>query len=223
MKRGRQCRKTSIKGPAPGRFKKPSGPSWTLTAKVLVRAQLRRSSRHVRLPRGRPIPGANKGLAFKAHAHSPLLQNFLMPTREISLRGTTLAALPFPGALPQGLCLNDAGRAFGCGEQKAPCKRSMSLFLDIILGIIAPTKGEGVDALLRRHGPTLPRVVVSMAADSSGSLPVQVTSGGEIDESGQNEVMEFPWVVLDVESKQIMDEQKLVVRDRKITTAHAQE
>jgi hypothetical protein len=43
---------------------------------------------------------------------------------------------------------------------------------------------------------------------------LQVTTGGDGNEAGQNEVIEFPWVVLDVESKQIMDEQKLVVRSR---------
>ena len=45
-------------------------------------------------------------------------------------------------------------------------------------------------------------------------FPLQVTTGGDGNEAGQNEVIEFPWVVLDVESKQIMDEQKLVVRSR---------
>jgi hypothetical protein len=45
-------------------------------------------------------------------------------------------------------------------------------------------------------------------------FPLQVTTGGDGGEAGQNEVIEFPWVVLDVESKQIMDEQKLVVRDQ---------
>ena len=36
---------------------------------------------------------------------------------------------------------------------------------------------------------------------------VQVTSGTDIDEAKEQEIFEFPWVVFDVESKSVVDEQ----------------